>query len=108
MNILLNFQALFSDTTNGVVKDLRPLSKYLEQQLEQYRAISFNYPTVFCYETLHTDLPVGREMVREGVILQNWALSLIVQSTRSSLAVLPLYLATTTPPRSLYRGITLL
>lgn len=69
LELALNFQSLYAPTQRIIVNDLEPFSRYLQSQLEQYRAVGHNYSAVFCYETSKTTVGGIRKMVISGLLL---------------------------------------
>jgi hypothetical protein len=73
LQILSNFQSLYAPIQRRVVDDLKPFSAYLEHQLERYRAIGYNYSTVYCYEQSKTSVGGTRTMVHYYYTPQLWS-----------------------------------
>jgi hypothetical protein len=59
MKTLLDLFSLFGPSNINIVKDMRPFTDFLQMQSQLYKAISANYITYFCYETVPTRLPGG-------------------------------------------------
>jgi hypothetical protein len=63
MSIALQLYSLTAPSNTNVVKDLRPLSDFLQLQQLQYSRISSRYITYFCYETSPTVVPGGSKVI---------------------------------------------
>ena len=61
--VLVNVATLYQHTNKAILNHLERDSEWLETQLEQYKAISSDIFTIFCYESCPTALPAGRSMV---------------------------------------------
>lgn len=72
LTIIRDIQGLFMSTNTRVMRDLETTSTFIQQNLAEYRYISHNYQTLFCYETLPTQVMSGiRKLVsgRRRVVL---------------------------------------
>jgi hypothetical protein len=63
LKMLLDMMSLFASSTSRVVTDMKPLTDFLLIQQQQYRPISDQYLTYYCYETEPTMLPGGSATV---------------------------------------------
>jgi hypothetical protein len=61
--VLVNVATLYQHTNKAILNHLERDSEWLETQLEQYKAISSDIFTIFCYESCPTALPAGRSIV---------------------------------------------
>ena len=61
--VLVNVASFYRHTNKTILNHLERDSEWLETQLEQYKAISSDVFTIFCYESCPTALPAGRSMV---------------------------------------------
>ena len=67
--LLLHIQAIYTPTTDIIVKDIELHSKVLQEQLDRYKAISHKYATIFCYEKYPTKLFIGKRVkVRHSLL----------------------------------------
>jgi hypothetical protein len=69
--VLINVASIFRHTNNAILEHLERDSPWLEMQLEQYRLISSEVFTIFCFESYPTPLPMGNPIMvgfclREG------------------------------------------
>lgn len=61
--LTLNVASIFVEVDSTILKHLERDSEYLQQQLGQYGAISADFVTKFCYETLPTPLALGKTIL---------------------------------------------
>ncbi|KAF2495908.1 hypothetical protein BU16DRAFT_459726, partial [Lophium mytilinum] len=61
--VLANVTSVFRHTNTAILEHLERDSEWLEIQLEQYKTISSEVFTIFCFESYPTPLPAGRSMM---------------------------------------------
>ncbi|OXV11944.1 hypothetical protein Egran_00299 [Elaphomyces granulatus] len=61
--VLVNIASIFRHTNTAILEHLEKDSAWLEIQLEQYKSISSEVFTIFCFESYPTPLPVGTSMM---------------------------------------------
>jgi hypothetical protein len=61
--LLTNVVSIFRQTNNGILQHLEKDSEWLEIQLDQYKPISSNIFTIFCFESYPTPLVSGGSMM---------------------------------------------
>ena len=61
--VVVNVASIFRHTSTAVLEHLEKNSEWLEIQLEQYKSISTEIFTIFCFESYPTPLPAGRSMM---------------------------------------------
>jgi hypothetical protein len=61
--VLVNIASIFQHTNTAILENLEKDSAWLEIQLEQYKSISSEVFTIFCFESYPTRLPVGTSMM---------------------------------------------
>lgn len=58
--IAANIVSLYEKTNDSALKHLEQHSEWLNDQLEQYKAISSDFDTKFCFEAYETPMFAGR------------------------------------------------
>ncbi len=61
--VLANVASIFRHTTTAILEHLETHSQWLEIQLEQYKSISSEIFTIFCFESFPTPLPARNSMM---------------------------------------------
>jgi hypothetical protein len=61
--VLVNVASIFQHTSTAILEHLERDSEWLELQLEQYKSISSEVFTIFCFESYPTPLPTGTSMM---------------------------------------------
>jgi hypothetical protein len=61
--VVVNVASIFRHTSTAILEHLEKNSEWLEIQLEQYKSISSEVFTLFCFESYPTPLPAGRSMM---------------------------------------------
>ncbi|KAH0557139.1 hypothetical protein GP486_005073 [Trichoglossum hirsutum] len=58
--LLLNISSVFTKTNAAIIKHLKTNSEWLQQQLDQFTAISSDFKIKYCYEAFETPLILGK------------------------------------------------
>lgn len=61
--VLVNVASIFQHTSTAILEHLEKDSEWLETQLEQYKSISSEIFTIFCFESFPTPLPARNSMM---------------------------------------------
>lgn len=61
--LLVNVASIFRYTSSDLLEYLEKDSEWLETQLEQYKPISTDFFTIFCFETYPTILVSGISLI---------------------------------------------
>jgi len=61
--ILVSVASIFTKTNQNLLQHLKRDSEWLQQQLQQYTAISNEFVTKFAYETYKTPIALGKSIL---------------------------------------------
>lgn len=66
--VIVNVASIFQHTSIAILEHLEKDSEWLEMQLEQYKSISLEFFTIFCFESYPTPIPAGRSMMVSSLL----------------------------------------
>lgn len=61
--VLVNVASIFRHTSTSLLKHLEKDSEWLQTQIHQYRSISSDFFTIFCFESYPTPLLTGESIM---------------------------------------------
>jgi hypothetical protein len=74
--VVVNVASIFQHTSTAILEHLEKDSEWLEVQLEQYKSISSEVFTIFCFESYPTPLLAGRSMMVSSLGEEGWMVRL--------------------------------